>query len=190
MRLCLLQNHLCCRTDQKILLVHPKQPALAVAVIRVEEKGQIAADVGLIKVDALLDQLFLGLLQIEQLEDRPLRRLITGHIDLVHPRSHLLLPNLHRIAHLGAAHPIAGLSPAVRVLLLLVLLKPLTKQPEVVCQSDALSIQSQGCNRIQKAGCQSAQSTVAQRRLCFQFLDGSQRTTLALQQVVHLLIEP
>ena len=64
-----------------------------------------------------------------------------------------------------------GGEPGVGLFVLHTILKGLVEQAKVIPQAHAVAGQVQRCQRIQEAGCQTAQTTVAERGLRFHFLN-------------------
>ena len=182
-------NQLGRRAGQKILLRKAQPPALLIAVVRVEKEGQVAAQVGLVKVDAVVHQTFVAGLQIEQAQPGRRFGLIAGDIQLIEPRGDLRLPQRDGEGLVGAAQPVRFVVPAVGVFVLAVLLKLLPEQPKVVGQSQPLPVQAQRRNRIEEAGRQPPQTAVAQRGLRLQLLQFGQRVSVPGQQLLRLAVQ-
>ena len=67
--------------------------------------------------------------------------------------------------------------------------KHLLEQAEMIIQANAVSGKSQSCDRIQEAGCQTAQTAVSKRRLQFQFFNLAQLLSMFFQDLFHFFIQ-
>ena len=65
----------------------------------------------------------------------------------------------------------------------------LMKQAIVIVQSDSLARQSERCNGIQEARCQSAKSAVSKRRLRLRLLNLRKISSVLCQNLIHSVID-
>ena len=166
----LCQNELGTGRNHEVLLIHPQTAACLIGVVRVEEQGQVLVDGGLVKGNAVMDDALVDGIQIEQIQGVG-AALVTGDSQLVQPGSVFLARQLHRVGHIGLFSPAVGGEPGVGLFVLHTILKGLVEQAKVIPQAHAVAGQVQRCQRIQEAGCQTAQTTVAERGLRFHFLN-------------------
>ena len=166
----LCQNELGTGRNHEVLLIHPQTAACLIGVVRVEEQGQVLVDGGLVKGNAVMDDALVDGIQIEQIQGVG-AALVTGDSQLVQPGGVFLARQLHRVGHIGLFSPAVGGEPGVGLFVLHTILKGLVEQAKVIPQAHAVAGQVQRCQRIQEAGCQTAQTTVAQRGLRLHLLN-------------------
>ena len=160
----LSQNELGTGRDHQVLLVHPQAAACLIGIVRVEEEGQVLVDGSFIEGNAVVDDALIDGVKVKQVQGVG-AALVAGNGQLVQPGSVFLARQLHRVGDVGLFCPAVGGEPRVGLFVLHAVLKGLVEQAEVIPQAHAVAGQVQRCQRIQEAGCQTAQTTVAERRL-------------------------
>ena len=184
----LLQDQLGTGTDHQILLIDPQLSACLVGVIRIEKQRQISVNILFIKSDPLCDQRFIHAVQIKQIQIIG-PAMIAGDRKPMQPGLIGLARQYHRIYLVGSLHPAVLRQPVIRRLKLQLLPKPLAEQAAVIPQTDAVTGQIQSGQRIQEAGSQPSQTTVAQTGLRLQLLQSSQRLTRLFQTGLYRFIQ-
>ena len=191
----LVQDILRRAADHEILLVDAQLPAVAVAVIGIQEQGQIVEDVLLVKGDPLPHNGFVHNLSVEEVQaDRLV--LIAGHVHVVHGGLQREAPEGHHVGDGGGREPAGGLRPAglrepwIGIFLLEVVLEGLSEEAQVVVQADSLAGKPHCGDGVQEAGGQTAQPAVTQRGLRLRLLNLRQGFPVFLQEPGHLVIEP
>ena len=167
------QNQLGPRRHHEVLLIHPQQLALVVAVVGVEEGGQAVGDVPLVKPDAVGRGLG-GVGHVKQMEPVGNAAVGAGHQNVVEVGRQLKAPEGNGEGLAGGNQPALGLNPGVGLFLLSAVGELLVEQAVVIVQAHAIPGQAQGRNGIQKTGGQTAQSAIAQRGLRLVFLQSRQ----------------
>ena len=185
----LIQNILSPVADHKILLEDPQQMSLLVAVVRVQKQGQISLNIFLVKGDPVCHDPLVHRINIKQME-LVSAVAVTGHRDIVQAGVYGQIAELHRIAHIPAGQPTVLLDPRVYGLLLQIVLKLLLKQPQVIVQSDAVPVQPQSGDGVQKTRRQAPQASVSKGRLRLRLLNLGQMLSGLLQLLLHLVIHP
>ena len=185
----LLEDELGPGADHEVLLVHPQKPSGPVAVVGVEEQGEVVEDVALVEVDAVFHQGLVHPLQVEEVE-LVHAAFIAGDIQVVEHRPGLPLGEGHGEAHSGVLQPALGGEPGVRLLLLLVVPEVLVEQAEVVEKAHPVPGQAQGGAGVQIAGGQAPQAPVAQGGFRLRLFHGGQVLPRLLQRLFHLVVDP
>ena len=183
--LAFLQDQLRRVADHKILLVDPQQLSLLIAVIGIQEQGQVLADIFLLEIDIVVAHHgFVHGIQIEKMQ-AVAAVFIARHYDIVEyrPQGKMLKGHPERFRLL--LQPAVFGDPGIFYFLLLVVQKFLAEESEMVIQAHPVSRQAQGGDGIQEAGRQTAQSAVAQRRLQFHLLDLRQADLMLFQDLFH-----
>ena len=157
-----IQNQLRAGRNHQIFLIYPEQTTVFIAVIRIEEEGKVFLHGSFIKVNAVLHQCFVYCFNIEQMEGVGGVIFIARHQNVIHSCLHRTGSEGNCINRIRLFQPALVCNPGIRLGSLDILLKHLMEQAEVIVQSDAISVQSQRCNGVQKAGCQSSKTAVAQ----------------------------
>ena len=127
----LRQNELSACGHQEILLIHPQQPPGLVAVVGIEEGGQVVPDVPFVKVDAHPGGVG-GVGQVEQVQPIGAAAARPGDGDVIHDRRHLGIPQRDGERALRLDEPAVRLEPGVRLLRLLAPGEHLAEQAEVI----------------------------------------------------------
>ena len=189
----LLDHQLGGVADHKVLLVDPQQPARIVAVVRVEEEGQVVGNVFFVKVYAILYQGLVYGFQVEQVQPVG-AALKAGDHHVVHHGLDRAPGEGHREAHIRLLRPALRVpfrgEPGVGLFVLLVLPKALAEQAEVIQQPYAVRGQVQGGGGVQVAGGQAAQPAVAQGGLGLALLNFGQGLPGLLQSGPGLFKKP
>ena len=182
----LLQNQLSAGGHHEVLLIHTQQPSGLVAVVGVEEGGEVVGDVALVKVDAVLGS-GSGLLHVKQVQTVGGLGVGAGHGDVPHHGVEGLVAELDGEGDVGGDEPALLLNPGIGLLFLLVIAQVLVEQAVVVVQTHAVAGQAQSGQGVQKASGQTAQTAVAQGGLGLLLLDLGQSKAVFLQQGGHLV---
>ena len=184
----LLQDELGSAADHEVLLVHPQQPASPVAVVGVEEQGQVVLDIRFVKVNALLHQALIHSGQVEQMQ-LVHAVVIAGDIQVIQYALHVPLGEGHGEPGARLLQPALGGEPGIGALHLLVVLKVLMEQAEVVQQAHTVPGQAQGGGGVQVAGGQAPQAPVAQRGLVLHLFHGGEVLAGLGQGLLHLIVD-
>ena len=148
---CLLEDQLGGAAHHEILLVNPQDAALIVAVVRIEEEGQVLCNIGLVKGDSLLNQGFIHGLHVEEVELVG-AVLIARHQDVIHPSLEGEIPVGHIKGNVRPVQPGVIRDPGIGHLLLLIVLKELLKEAEVIVEPHAVPVKPQGGDGVKEAG--------------------------------------
>ena len=183
------QNELCTGRNHQVLLVHSQTAAGLVGIIRVEEEGQVLINSGLVEGNAVMDDALINGIKVEQVQGVG-ASLVAGNGQLVQPGGVLLARQFHRVGGVGLFRPAVGSQPRVGLFVLHTILKRLVEQAKVIPQAHAVAGQVQRCQRIQEAGCQTAQTTVAERRLRFHFLNIGKTLSGSGQCIPGFFVQP
>ena len=183
------QDELGTGTDHQVLLVNAQAAAGLVAVIGVQEQRQVLVDVGLVKLDAVMDNRLIDGVQVEQVQGVG-AALVAGDGQLVQAGGVLLAGQLDRVGNVGLFGPAVVGQPGVGQLVLHALREGLVEQAEVVTQAHAVAGQVEGGQRIQEAGGQAAQTAVAKARLRLNFLNVGQVLARSGQSVADVIVQP
>ena len=180
------QNELGPGGHHEVLLVDPQEASGLVAVVGVEEAGQAAADVGLVKVDARLRR---GgrVLHVEEVQAVGDAAVGPRHGDVPEHGGEVELAEGHGEALLRGDAPAGVLQPGVGDFRLLVVRQLLPEEAIVVAEPHAVPRQAQGGDGVQEAGGKAAQPAVAQAGLGLQLLDGGQVPPQLRQEGADLL---
>ena len=184
-----LQDQLRPVGHHEILLIDPQEISRLVAVVRVEEQGQVLLDIMLVKRDPVPDDTLIHPFHIKEMELVP-SVLIPGHIDIVQFRSQGKIFKGNLEADACVCKPALWFDPGIGGLLLLVPLEHLLKKPHMIVQSDAVSGKSQSGDGIQETGGKPAQAAVSKGRLRFHLLDSAKRFPVFSQDFRHFLVDP
>ena len=95
----------------------------------------------------------------------------------------------HLVAAARANQPVLLSQPEVRNSCLFVVFQNLLEKTEVVVQSYTITIETQGRNRVQEAGSQTAQASVTQRRLQLNFFYLDQVLASICQLLLHIIVK-
>ncbi len=166
----LLQNQLGGVGDHEVLLVDTQTAPGFVSVIRVQEQRQVLFDFFLVEVDAVGDDGIIHGIQVEEIQGVDFL-VVAGHVNGVHGAGDGEVFEGHFEVHIRAVFPGLVADPGVGIFHLSVVFKLLAEQTQVVVQADAVARKIQRGDGIQEAGCQTAETAVAQRGLGFDFLD-------------------
>ena len=183
------QNQLGRGADQEILLVDPQQPSGLVAVVGVEEQGQVPGDVALVEVDAVADDGFIYGVQVEEVQGVAMAP-AAGNQDIVLVGQHRAAAEGHLVVPAGVDEPALRRDPGVGDLPLVEVPEQLVEQAVVVVEARAVAGQVQGRDGVQKAGGQTAQAAVAQGGLPLLLLDFGQIQAVTGQYRPRLVKEP
>ena len=183
-----LQNQLGRGADHKILLVHPQQPSRPVAVVGIEEQGQVMKNVRLVKVNALTYQGFVHGFQVEETK-LVHAAFIAGNVQVIEHGLSLSLGEGYGKGHSRGLQPAFWREPGVWPFLLLVVLEELMEQAKVVQQPHAVPRQAQGGGGVQIAGGQAAQAPIAQGRLGFHLFHSGEVLAGFGQGLLHLVVD-
>ena len=157
--------------DHEILLIDAEKLSVLIAVIGIQEEGQVFLDLFFVKTDTRADQSLIDRVQVKETKASALAS-VTCDIDLIHGGKKLQIAALHLIVLVGALHPVghAPLAPVVRSHVLLAVLEGLFEQTAVVGQAYAVSGKAQCRKAVDEAGCKSAKAAVSEGGLVFKFL--------------------
>ena len=173
---------------QEILLIHPQQPPGLVAVVGIEEGGQVVPDIPLVKVDTHPGGVSrVG--QVEQVQPVGAAAARPGDGDVIHDSRHLGVPQRDGERPPRLDEPAVTLEPGVRLLRLLAPGEHLAEQAEVIIQAHAVPGQPQGGNGVQKAGGQTAQAAVAQTCVRLFLIDAVQADVSLGQSLLGSVIQ-
>ena len=172
--------------NHEILLVDPQQPAGLVAVVGVQEGGQVPGDVGFVKPDAVSGGRR-GPLHVEQVQPVAYAVLIAGDLQVVLSGVQGKAPKVHLVGHSGVQQPGLRREPGVGLLGLPAGVQPLAEQAVVVVEAHPIPVEAQRGDGIQKTGSQTAQTAVAQRGLRLLVLHLGQGAAVGGQQPLRLL---
>ena len=176
--------------DHEILLVNTKNSSFLVAVIRIQEQRQIFQNPRLVKIDPVLNDAFVHRVRIEQSQSSAFA-MITGDGDFIHDGADIEISEMNRVAFVRAANPVFAvpLQPVIRGFILLVPYKVLFEKSAVISQADAVCRQSEGCQRVDEAGRQTAETAVAQGRLIFIFFQFRKVFACRSQFFLHTVVQ-
>ena len=157
----LVQDQLRAGRHHEVLLIDPQQLPVVVAVVGVEEGGQAAGDVPLVKVDAVGG----GLRRVGHVEQvQPVGDAAAGprHRDVVQHRVQRKAAEGDGVPPAGGDQPAVGAKPRVGLLALTAVGQLLPEQPVVIVEPHAVPRQAQRRDGIEEAGGQPPQPAVAQ----------------------------
>ena len=168
----LFQDQLRSVAHHEILLIDAEQFSCLVAVVRVEEKGEVLRDLFFVKVDAGADQPLVDRVEVEQAQ-APALAAVAGDVDLIHRGDELEVAALHFVVPVGASHPVghAPLAPVIRARVLLVVLEGLLEQAAVVSKAHAVRGKAERREAVDETGREPAEAAVPERRLVLEFLE-------------------
>ncbi len=146
-----LNNKLCAGAHHEILLVHSQKPAGPVAVVGIQEQGQVPGNVMLVKVNVPGDNRFVRCLHVKQVQAVH-AVFIACHLDVIHHRLQFPLGEGHPEPGVSLFGPAGGGEPVFRLFPLLMIPELLPEQPEVVEKPHAVGRQAQSGGRVQIAG--------------------------------------
>ena len=131
LRRSLVQDEASRAAHHKILLVDPEHPAGVIAVVGVEEEGEVFLDIRLVKGDSLPDDTLIHCLQVEEVQGVG-AVLVADDGDIVHPggEGEIAVGNL--VDHIGFDQPGGSLDPGVGLLPLQIVPEGLPEQAHVV----------------------------------------------------------
>ena len=155
----------------EILLIDSQKLSGLIAVIGIQEEGQVSSDIVLVKIDSVSDNAFIHAVQIEQMQAVAAVLLVSRHIYIVHGGGHGEIFERHFKMALRPGQPAFRRNPGILFLILLVVLKFLKEQAVVIVQAHAVSGQPQRCDGIQKTGGKPSQTAVPQRGFRLDLLD-------------------
>ena len=182
------QNHLCAGTDHQILLVNPQKTSGIVAVVRVKEQRQVLCYVRFVKADAVSDTGTVNAVQVEQVQVIG-AAFISCDSDSVKPGSVILARQGYRVGNVCFLCPVMLSQPEIRSLILQAMGEVLMEQTAVISEAYAVSGKIQGGHRIQEAGSQPAQASVAQAGLRLYFFKFRHGFAVCLQAGFYLVVK-
>ena len=174
----------------EILLIDSQKLSGLIAVIGIQEEGQISSDIIFVKINSVSDHVFIHAVQIEQMQAVAAVLLIPRHVDVVHGGSHGEVFERHLKMALRPGQPAFRRDPGILFLILLVVLKFLQEQTVMIVQSHAVSGQSKRRNGIQEAGGKPSQTAVSQRGFRLDLLDLGDVLSILLQHISGFLKQP
>ena len=186
----LVQDELRRAADHEVFLVDAEHPARLVAVVRVQEEGQVLLDLLFVKIDAGSDQSLVNGIEVEQAEAAAFAA-IAGDVDLIHGGNELQVAALYFVVLIRAPHPVghAPLAPVIGARVLLHVLEGLLEQSAVIRESHAVRGKAQRRKTVDKACGKSSQAAVSKRRLIFEFLQIRDLQPGLRQLILHVIIE-
>ena len=141
----LIQDKLRAIAHHKILLINPKFSSGLIAVIRIQEQGNILRNILFIKLNAILNNSLVYRIHIKK--PQLIRTvLITCHSNLIHPGLKGKLSKLNGIGYICLLQPGLRLNPWILHLLLQIIFKFLFKQPQMIVQANTLATVSERSN--------------------------------------------
>ena len=139
-----LQNQLCSIAYHKILLIHTQDSSVPVAVVRIQEQGEIPLDISLVKIDAVrLNHAVIDRIEIKQMKPVAFSRLVSRNINVIHCGFQSKSAERHLKGFRAALQPAVLANPRIDDLMLLVVQKFLTEQPVMIVQTHSVSAQIQ-----------------------------------------------
>ena len=123
----------------EILLVNAQHPSGAVAVVRIEEEGQVLLNVRLIEGNAVLHHGFVHRFHVKQVELVG-AVVVAGHRNVVHAGGQRKTFVGNGVGLVGFGEPGRSFQPGIGLLLLLVVREELFEQAEMVVQSHAVPV--------------------------------------------------
>ena len=183
------QNQLRTGGNHQVLLVDAQAAARLVAVVRVQKQRQVFVDVGLVELNAVMDDRLINRVEVKQVQ-RVGAALVAGHGQLIQPGGVLLARQADRVGHVGFFGPAVGSQPGVGQLVLHAARERLMEQPEVIPQADAVTGQVQRGERVEEAGGKTPQSAVAQARLRLDLLNVRKALARSGQRGAGVVVQP
>ena len=174
----------------EILLIDSQKLSGLIAVIGIQEEGQISSDVVFVKIDSVSDHVFIHAVQIEQMQAVAAVLLIPRHVDVVHGGSHGEVFERHFKMAFRPGQPAFRRDPGILFLILLVVLEFLQEQAVVIVQSHAVSGQPKRRDGIQEAGSKPSQAAVSQRGLQLDLLNLGNVLPVLFQHISDFLKQP
>ena len=177
-------------THHEVLLVDAKQTALLVGIIRIEEQGEVLGDLGLIEVDgAAGDQAIVDTCQVKQAQAVLGGLAVTRHIDVDELGGDGKIVKLNGVGAVVIDQDVLLAKPLIGDGLLLLIDKALAEQAVMVVEAHTVSGKAQRGDGIQEACGQTAQATVAQRRLDLKLLDLVEVVTGGSELILNLVVD-
>jgi len=174
----------------EVLLVDAKQTALLVGIIRIEEQGEVLGDLGLIEVDgAAGDQAIVDTCQVKQAQAVLGGLAVTRHIDVDELGGDGKIAKLNGVGAVVIDQDVLLAKPLIGDGLLLLIDKALAEQAVMVVEAHAIAGQAQRGDGIQEACGQTAQATVAQRRLDLKLLDLVEVVACGGELILNLVVD-
>ena len=174
----------------EILLIDSQKLSGLIAVIGIQEEGQISSDIIFVKIDSVSNNVFIHAVQVEQMQAVAAVLLIPRHVDVVHGGSHGEVFERHFKMALRPGQPAFRRDPGILFLILLVVLEFLQEQAVVIVQSHAVSGQPKRRDGIQEAGSKPSQTAVSQRGLQLDLLNLGNVLPVLLQHISDFLKQP
>ena len=183
-----------CRAEE-VLLLQTQLLALVGGIVRIQNAGDVLSAVLL--TDGCVVVLLVELVEVERLDRLCLPQtqvadvlgLVADDRNVVRNRTDGLIAELNQNRiRLGTDAPrIAEAGPVVRGLLLEAVLNVLLEQAVAVADAVAVERKILRCRRVQEAGCQTAQTAVAQRSVLNLF-QHAQAQAVLLEHCLNLII--
>ena len=174
----------------EVLLVDAKQTALLVGIIRIEEQGEVLGDLGLIEVDgAAGDQAIVDTCQVKQAQAVLGGLAVTRHIDVDELGGDGKIVKLNGVGAVVIDQDVLLAKPLIGDGLLLLVDKALAEQAVMVVEAHTVSGKAQRGDGIQEACGQTAQATVAQRRLDLKLLNLVEVVTGGSELILNLVVD-
>ena len=174
----------------EVFLVDAKQAALLVGIVGVEEQGEVLGDLGLVEVDGAAGyQAVVDACQVEQAQAILGGLAVARHVDVDELGGNGKVAELNSVGAVVINQDILLAEPLVGDGLLLIVDKALTEQAVVVVEAHAVAGQAQCGDGIQEARGQTAQTTVAERRLDLKLLNLIEVVARGGELVLNLAID-
>ena len=140
-------DQLCRIAYHEILLIDTKHLTCAVAVIRIEEQGQISRDIILVKINAVfLYHIIVHRIQIEQVQTVALAVQVARNVNVIHGGMKGETSEGHFKGNRTSLKPALSSDPRVDDFMLLVVHEFLAEQTVMIIQSHAVAIQTERCD--------------------------------------------
>ena len=184
-----VNNQLSTIWNHEVLLEDTEQFPLLVTIVWIEEEGQVAGNICLIKVNTVCDDIRIHWVQIKETKTVLSFCLVTWHINIIKSRCQGKVSKWHLVAAARANQPVLLSQPEVRNSCLFVVFQNLLEKTKVVVQSYTITIKTKCRNRVQEAGSQTTQASVTQRRLQLNFFYLDQVFTSICQLLLHIIVK-
>ena len=182
------ENQLRGIADHEILLVNPKQPAVLIRIVRIQEQRQILLDVFLVEVDSIFDERIVYRDNVEQTQ--LIHTVVVAHdVNVVHPGSYFTVAKTNLERNIRLILPGLRLNPRILDRLLQPVFNNLMEQTVMIVQTDAFSRKAERCDRIQEACRQSSKTAVPQRRFRLHLFNLREIFAVLLQKIIHPVID-
>ena len=184
-----VDDQLCTVWYHEVLLEDTEQFPLTVTIIWVQEEGQVASDICLVKVNTIFNNRWINWIQVEQTQTVLGFNLVTRDIDIIKGRSQCEVCKWHLVATAWTNEPALVSQPCIWNRFLLVVFKDLLEQTKVVVQTNPIPCQTKAWDRVDKAGCQTSQTTVTKWWFQFHFFDFDQVFTSIWQFFFNIVVK-